>query len=277
MVLLPGITENGHVLMARSYEFAYQFDDFTLTRPSVRGKYAHMGSNVLQLGRDEGINECGLGVTMSSCGFPVGALDGMRKPAIRGLQFWAVIRALLENCKDVGEALSYLKDMPVAYNINLLAADRSGHAALVETCDGRMAVKRIEGSGQPQYLHATNHIVLPALQQYEPKAMKHSLLRYEYVRQYLNAANGITEEDLKGMLLGKYPDGLCCHYYKDFFGTTKSMVMDLNDGKIAVCWGGLAGNGWRSFKVAQPLEESMQSIELKPESSPPGVFDLITS
>jgi len=105
MVLLPGITKNGHILMARSYEYAYQSDDFTLTSTSVRGKYAHMSSSVLQLGRDEGINEYGLGVTMSSCGFPVGALDGMRKPAIRGLQFWAVIRALLENCKDVGEAL----------------------------------------------------------------------------------------------------------------------------------------------------------------------------
>ncbi len=59
------------------------------------------------------------------------------KPAIVGLQFWAVIRYLLENCKDVDEALEYLKDMPIAYNINLLLADKSGNIALVETLDGK--------------------------------------------------------------------------------------------------------------------------------------------
>ncbi|MDU4753181.1 MAG: isochorismatase family protein, partial [Clostridium butyricum] len=41
---------------------------------------------------------------------PVGNSDGLRKPAIVGLQFWAIIRYLLENCKDVDEALEYLKD-----------------------------------------------------------------------------------------------------------------------------------------------------------------------
>ena len=98
-----------------------------------------------------------------------------------------------------------------------------------------MAIKQIGSGGQQRYLHATNHILFPEMKQYEPKAMKHSIRRQEYVRQYLDAADGITEEDLKVLLLDKYPDGLCCHYYEDFFGTTKSMVMDLNDGKITLC------------------------------------------
>jgi len=100
-------------------------------------------------------------------------------------------------------------------------------------------------------------------------------VRYEYIRQYLDAAENITEEDLKLILLSKYPDGLCCHFYDDFFGTTKSMAMDLNDGKITLCWGGLAGNSWRSYYVAQPLDDCIQAIELKPETPQPSIFDLV--
>jgi len=172
MVLLPGLTENGHTMLARSYEFSHQCEDFTLARTSVRGKYTHLSSTVLQLGRDEGMNEHGLGITMSSCGFPVGAPENMRRPALRGLQFWAVIRTLLENCKDVSEALSFIKGMPIAYNINMLLADVKGQAALVETMDGKLAVKQGDGTG---FLHATNHVLLPELKQYEETVMRNSV------------------------------------------------------------------------------------------------------
>lgn len=276
MVLLPSLTRNGHILLARNYEFSHRTEDFALTRTSVRGKYTHLGTSVVQMGRDEGLNQCGLAVSMSSCGFPVGAYDEMRRPALHGLQFWAVIRTLLENCRDVSQALSFMEGMPIAYNINLLLADRTGQAALVETLDGRMAVKRIDGRSRQQYLHAANHTLLPELIQYEPRVMRHSLIRYEYIRRRLDGVAGITADDLKTMLLSNYPEGLCCHYYKEFFGTTKSLVMDLDEGKIEICWGGLAQNGWRSFYVNQPLDDSRQSIGLLQGKAPPGVFDLIT-
>jgi predicted choloylglycine hydrolase len=275
MVLLPGLTENRRVLLARNYEFSHQMEDFTLTRTSVEGKYTHLGSSVMQLGRDEGLNEHGLAVSMSSCGFPVGAPEEMRRPALRGLQFWAVIRTLLENCKDVSESLAFLEGMPIAYNINLLLADRSGYAALVETVDGHMATKQIHSTNQIQYLHATNHVVLPELKQYEPKIMKHSFQRYDTIRQYLDHADHINPDDIKGFLLTRYPQGLCCHYYNDFFGTTKSMVMDLNEGKIDVCWGGLASNGWQTFWVNRPLEEGVQPVELSLEKPQMDLCELI--
>jgi hypothetical protein len=49
LVLLPGLTKNGHTLLARNYEFSEKFEDFTLARTSVTGKYTHLGSSVLQL------------------------------------------------------------------------------------------------------------------------------------------------------------------------------------------------------------------------------------
>lgn len=277
MVILPGLTDNGHVLIARNYEFSHHFEDFTLARTNVNGKYSHIGTSVLQFGRDEGINEYGLGVTMSSCGQPVGAPKEMRRPALKGLQFWSVIRALLENCKDVAEALAYLKGMPVAYNINLLLADRTGHAALVETLDGKMAVKEIGNGGNDGYLYATNHAVLDGLKQIEPLAMRNSVLRYKLIKKFIENANGLSTESFKSLLLSKYPQGLCCHYYSKFFGTTKSIVMDLNEGRLELCWGGNADNGWLSFYTNRPMNESVQEIDIIQEKPGSDFFEFVSS
>lgn len=65
-----------------------------LVRTSVTGKYTHMGTSTMSFGRDDDFNEHGLAVTMSACGFPVGAVPFLRAPKVKGLHFWAAIRAL---------------------------------------------------------------------------------------------------------------------------------------------------------------------------------------
>ena len=272
IAIMPDLSENGHVLLARSYEFHYELDDLTLVKTSASGKYAHIGSSVLSLGRDEGFNEHGLGVTMSSCGIPVGASESMRRPQLRGLQFWAVIRALLENCKDVSEALLYLKDMPIAYNINLILADRTGHAALFETLDGRSAYRLVGNT--KEYLCATNHVLLDALKPFETMAMSNSINRVSTIQSFIDAQESIAADDLKALLLTNYPDGLCCHDYKAFFGTTKSMIMDLNDGTIEVCWGGQSENGWQAYSFSAPFKDSTHPIGIEQRSMTPDFFTM---
>ena len=142
-------------MAARNYESTMRRRTYCHKNPHHRKIHTHRHS-ALGIGRDDGINEMGLTVTLSSSGFPVGPLPEMRRPAVAGLQFWAVVRTLLENCRDVKEALSMLKDMPVAYNLNLIVLDREGHCALVETLDGRMAVKTIDRDSGEQALYATN-------------------------------------------------------------------------------------------------------------------------
>jgi predicted choloylglycine hydrolase len=267
----PGMSADGHVLMARSYEFSPEYEDFTLARTSVKGKYAHLGSTVMSFGREEGINERGLGVTMSSCGFPVGMPENMRRPALRGLQFWAVIRTLLENCADVASALLFLRDMPIAYNINMLLADAEGHIALVEKLDGNTAVKNGDCA---ELMYAANHALLPEIKRCENMAMRNSLVRCETIRRHFAGAEGIRMEDMKALLLKSYPEGLCCHDYTDFFGTTKSMVMDLSAGRLDVCWGGLEENGWRSCFVREPLDGGAQRVRLIQKVEGPGFFEM---
>ena len=165
--------------------------------------------------------------------------------------------------------------MPIAYNINLLLADKSGQAALVETIDGHRAVKRIDSGNSQRYLHAANHAVLPELKPFEPKAMRNSLHRYAYIRNFLDKAVKITPDDLKTLLLTKYPDGLCCHFYADYMGTTKSLLMDLTIGQVDICWGGLESNGWQSHLVAQSLIEHQQTIEITGERAQPAFFEFV--
>ncbi|MCM3702558.1 C45 family peptidase [Paenibacillus macerans] len=275
IAVLPGISASGNPLLARNYEFSPDAEDFTLVKTSVTGKYAHLGTSVLHFGRDDGFNECGLAVTMSSCGFPVGALPYMRSPKLTGLQFWAVIRALLENCKDVPEALDYMKDMPIAFNMNLMLVDKSGRAALAETLDGRMAVRQIDRSSADQLLYATNHPLLPELVPYEPQAMRNSLQRYELIGRSFQGKGKITEDDLKQLLLGKFPAGLSCSYYEDFFGTTKSMIMNQAKGTVELCWGGRSENGWHRYDIREPLADSVVDIELYAEAAYPEFFESV--
>lgn len=108
------------------------------------------------------MNECGLGVSQLLCGIFVGNLDGLRKLVIVGLQFWVVIRYLLENCKDVDEVLEYLKDMLIVYNINLLFVDKFGNIVFVEILDGKKEVNIINSleSKREYFLYFINYIYI---------------------------------------------------------------------------------------------------------------------
>ncbi|GAB2024983.1 acyl-CoA--6-aminopenicillanic acid acyl-transferase [Lactovum odontotermitis] len=275
IALLPSRTADGKMLVARNYEFSDEMEDFCLVRTAVKGKYTHIGTSVLNIGRDDGINECGLSVTFASCGFPVGALPNMRAPKIKGLQYWAVVRTLLENCRDVNEALSYLEEMPVASNMNLLLADKSGSAALIETIDGQTATRRIDHSTEDQLIFATNHAILPELFPLEPEIMTHSQKRYDYIAQELAGDKAITCEKLKAMMLSKYPNGLSTDYFTEFFGTTKSMLISPTDGMIELCWGGNPENGWENFDVSKPLENTEKEIKINIEKASPGTWGLM--
>lgn len=272
IAVLPGAAADGKPLLARNYEFCHEAEDFCLVKTSVKGKYTHLGTSTVQFGRDDGMNEHGLAVTMSSCGFPVGPMPYMRAPKLKGLQFWAVIRTLLENCKDVHEALSYLEGMPIAYNINLMLMDQAGNAALVETLDGNVAVKQLSADSQDQILWATNHAILPELAAIEPQAMVHSVQRYQWIAKRLDNTVSVTKEQLKEMLLSKYPDGLRCNYFEEYLGTTKSMVISPVDGTIELCWGGRLENGWNTYDINKTLGSSMRQIEIQPEKADPAIY-----
>ncbi len=274
VVLLPNRIKNHHTLLARNYDYSDGMDDFCLSKTMVTGKYTHIGTNIMQFGRGEGMNECGLVVSQSACGRPVNNYQGGKRTKIRGLQFWAVVRTLLENCKNVNEALSFLDTMPIACNINLMIADKSGKAALIEIMDGIKEIDFIQNHNEKNFLIATNHTHIESLIKAEPYAMKNSLVRYRCLEEWIAQNPLISEYDIKELLLTPYPNGLMLPYYDDFFGTIKSIVFDLNLGKVDICWCGLYENEWHSYYVDANVNSASYSQSVKKQLTPPDFFTM---
>jgi predicted choloylglycine hydrolase len=187
-VVLPSKTKENRTYVLRNYDLSPEMDEMRLCSTNITGMYRHAGFSTAFFGRSEGMNEAGLCVTFSACGMPVGDYPGMRKPKVKGLQFWAVVRALLERCQNVKEAIALIKEMPIASNMNLLAADPSGRAALIETFDGQMAIEETDNLSSKPFLTATNHIIVPEMEAYQQKKVKHSVSRYELLNE-LHATN----------------------------------------------------------------------------------------
>ena len=275
MAVLPKKTANGHTLMARNYDFSDQMEEMTLYTTKVVGKYAHIGSSLMMFGRGDGMNECGLAVSQTSAGIPVGNMEFARKPAVTGLQFWAVIRSILENCSNVDDAVYLATQIPIAYNINLLVADKNGSAVLFESFDGNKCIKKIDENSPDQFICSTNHIHLPELKQYESQSMKNSLIRYELINRTLDESEKIVKEDLRNLLSNKYPRGLCCHFYDELFGTLRSMIYDLNEGIVEICFGSPALNKWNTFRIDDILGPMEYSVHIEREKAPPNFYEMI--
>ena len=275
-LLLPGSRMvDGRSRLARNYEFNLDMEDLTVVRTKAEGKYAHIAGSVATFGRTEGINECGLAVSMSSCGMPVGNMEGMRKPEIRGLQFWAVIRSLLENSRNTEEALQRTLTMPIAYNINLYLIDETGDSVLLETMNGQKSYERIPGTSEKNFLCGTNHIVIPSFQYKEPVAMRNSVTRLKKLHQFALDHSLCREGQIREFLLKEYPAGPTVRYYNEFFGTIKSVVMDPVERRYSICWLGEEKNGWEDFYVTRPLQERVLEKTLNRGQATKEFFEII--
>ena len=252
---------NGRPILARSYEYHPKFEEFTLVRTSVDGKYSHIGTSVVMFGREEGLNDQGLAVAMS--------MNSMREIKVRGMMFWAALRSVLENCATVDEAVNFLSEMPIAYNMNMILLDAS-EMALYETMDGQHAFYR--ASQEELSLIATNHPLLEPIIKIYPSAAVHSLQRYESIQKFLNENQKIGIDQIKALLLDLYPNGLNCRFYEEYFGTTKSAVIDPIAGTFDLCWGGRAENGWECFNISETLPEQQKEIQLIFENAPSGTY-----
>jgi predicted choloylglycine hydrolase len=274
--VLPGMTANGHLLVGRSYEFSDTMDDLSFFTTRISGKYAHIGSPGLWLGRNDGMNEHGLSVTMSAGGIPVGRREGMTPPIQTGFMFWVLVRALLEQCRTVDEALTFIEDFPCTGIPILMLADREGRAALVEIWGPKYAVKQIDAASTEQSLWATNHFALPEMIPNAPYMMKHSSVRYDAIAERLqHAAPHVTAETARELLSTPYPSGLCTHYYEEFFGTLHSIVFDVTAGMAEVCFGSPQTNAWHRFDLGQAAEAGSYTVRLPIEHPTPEFWERI--
>jgi predicted choloylglycine hydrolase len=244
MAVLPAISSDRHVYMGRSYELNPADEDLRLCTTRVQGKAAHVGFSTLLLGRLDGLNEHGLAVTMSA-----GSAVSEREPR-KGFDFWVALRAVLDNCKTVREAVTWLSAMLLSTYTIFMLADKSGHAALVEAAGGSLAVKQISARTPDQYLIANNHYTLPTMQRHnQNKAMlENSTQRYHTIEAWLKAhAPRLNKMALQGILSKVYPAGCCCPFYAHGLGTLWALVFDVTAGTVDICFGPPTYNDWYRF------------------------------
>ncbi|MHA6529172.1 C45 family autoproteolytic acyltransferase/hydolase [Paenibacillus sp. BAC0078] len=275
MASLPEINEDGHTLMACTFDFNDEMEDLCLTSTRVNGRYAHTSTLGNIFGRTNGMNEHGLAVCQSSNGMPVGNFEGGLKAAVSGLTFWSIIRSLLENCKNIEQALVSLKEMPIGYNLNLLLADSTGKIALFECLNGSKSSKTVTAADKDAYICATNHTVLPELISQEKVRLENSVHRYSLIQSTFSGNEKMTKEKIRTLLTKNYPDGLCCHYYQGFFGLLHAVIFDIEDRTVEIVFGSPQNNPWRKFQINQFCENRVFHSVLPYEEVPEGFYTMI--
>jgi hypothetical protein len=108
--------------------------------------------------------------------------------------------------------------------------------------------------------------------------MRNSVQRYNCIQDFLPSSNScqtsspepvqdakmpkIAVDAIKSLLLSPYPDGLSCPYYEDYFGTIKSVIMDLQTRSYQICWGGNPQNDWQEYGFEQPAANASKEITI---------------
>ncbi|WP_238916375.1 C45 family peptidase [Clostridium sp. YIM B02555] len=253
----PNKTDFGHTLMARNYDFNDEMEEMCFAYTAISGKYSHIGSTLNLFGRCDGMNEHGLAACKASNGLPVGNFEGGEKAGVTGFSFWVVIRSILENCKNIEEAISWAIDAPIGYNINLMLADSSDNIALLQCINGHKAYRILHKDSEQNFLISTNHTVLQEVKPYEKMIIENSVIRYKTIEKMFSEKEKVSANDLKNILSTSYPQGLCCHYYPEFFGTLRSMLFDTTDKKIEMTFGSPKANDWKTFMVEKLQEEEV--------------------
>lgn len=273
LAVMPGRTVEGQTLVGRNYDFTDKFSDrmIYITRPE-KG-YGHIGFSVCLFGRTEGINEHGLCVTFSAAGMPVGNTPELKNPALEGVQFWIVVRALLENCKTIDEALRHLEGIPIAANMNLIITEPGGESALFTSFDGKRAVTRL--TEDEDYLHATNHVLQEELAGLEPVKLGQSLERYAFIEKTMLENGKLDQAGVKRLFGTEYPAGLACHAYDEFFGTLQSMVFNLEERAVDVCFGSPVHNRWHrfDFNIQEPF--AVYPVQMERKSYGPQFWEMV--
>ena len=100
--------------------------------------------------------------------------------------------------------------------------------------------------------------------------MENSFVRYNTIESRLKqAAPSVTKENVREILTDRYPAGLCNHYFEEFFGTLYSMIFDLTEGRLEVCFGPPDVNEWHVFDLTRPAEPAQYTAKLPQEHADP--------
>ena len=163
--------------------------------------------------------------------------------------------------QNVQEAKSLIEEIPIASNINLIVADPL-EAARIEIFDGYKSITSIDEESQ-DFIVSTNHAISLPIQKLSNRRLEQSTNRYHTLYEYLNRNELVSLESLKGLVEKEYPTGLTVHNYEEWFGTLHSVLFDLHNRTMNICFGSPLLNDWYSLEVGGIMPFSEVNVNFK--------------
>jgi len=193
------------VLFGRNSDFLTEIEKLNLNviYKLSDGAYSFTGNTTAFVEMEDGINEYGLAVGLTSV-----------YPTVKGTGFTAglLLRYLLEKCRNVPEALSCLKMLPIGSAQTLTIADPEGNIAVAECNARQMEVIRPENT-KTAFVCATNTFHIPDMTPYNMTDIDNwfAETRYDTLLGALSGnANVIDLAFAKRLLAGEF--GFLCQY-----------------------------------------------------------------
>ncbi|WMJ73180.1 C45 family peptidase [Cytophagaceae bacterium ABcell3] len=199
------------VLFARSFDFHYnetKFTEASLVKPD--GKFAYLAHSKTFIGREDGFNEKGLAITATH-------VDGKsHKP---GVNYYFIVRYILENCSSTDEAIHIIEQAPLSVSSNYLISDKKRSMVVVEAAPEKTMVRKPERN----FISCTNHFQSPEMKAFEQSENEwsKSTIRLQETKELLaEKEEDLTIDDIREVLADK----------------SKSLLLDLPEIGFGTCW-----------------------------------------
>jgi predicted choloylglycine hydrolase len=245
---LFGAVGSQGTFFGRNYDFYYSFADYAehfILSP--QGAFRSAGDSDVFIGREDGVNEKGLAVGISSVG---------AKTKSPGLNFPLAVRHLLDDCGDVGAALESAKTIRFSTTNNYLLADGSGAIAVVEASPERVRVRKPQRNSG--FLVATNHFVHPEMTRTEDMSQRDSdsLRRFEAITREIERAGGEMSPERAEAILSDHKGRVCSHHEDTKLGTLWSTVANLTTRKLFLAEGHPCDSKYSEVPFPGPLSRA---------------------
>lgn len=221
------LTTSSRPIMGRNYDWYYEIQKYTesyLTMPE--GAYWSLGNSDIFVGREDGLNECGLAVAMALV---------PPKEFKPGINFALVVRAILDKCANVSEAVNFLQNVSYVRSDNYLLVDKEGDMAVVEASPRKIRVRRPEEGA----IVATNHFVHYEMKEEEDVNNRPptSLQRYQRIKSLLKEAKGKLDFNLARCILSDHEGLVCSHRDEIKLGTIWSFICSPTENTVLMATG----------------------------------------
>ena len=215
---------DGNIMLGKNSDFLVSIEKlYSNCLYKLDNAYAFNANTTAFIQMEDGMNERGLAAALTFL-YP-----HTRKP---GLNAGMLIRYILERCATVGEAISALRELPIASAQTITLADKNGDIAVVE-CNS-LAMDIIYPTPGESFVATANCFNSAVMRPYRtPDGVDswRSEERYETARNALKAQSGsYSLRFAEDLLSGKY--GFICQYdRKTNADTVWSAIYDVGNMK----------------------------------------------